>query len=108
MIASNGHPVNATSTIDSSPAKGNQVDPLELNQDEFAQFQAFIYQRSGIRVPETKRSLLSNRIRRRLKAGDFDGFRSYLKYLTSQQRTQRNREFSGRCHHERDVLLSYR
>ncbi len=59
------------------------MDPVELNQEEFAQFQAFIYQASGIRVPEGKRSLLSNRIRRRVKAGQFNDFQSYLKHLTS-------------------------
>jgi chemotaxis protein methyltransferase CheR len=65
--------------------KGDRVDPVELNTEEFTRFQQFIYETCGIRVPETKRSLLSNRIRRRVKAGGFDGFRSYLQHLTSRR-----------------------
>jgi chemotaxis protein methyltransferase CheR len=59
------------------------VDSVELNEEEFTRFQKFIYRMSGIHVPETKRVLLSSRIRRRVKVGEFDGFRSYLQHLTS-------------------------
>ncbi|TWU04140.1 Chemotaxis protein methyltransferase [Symmachiella macrocystis] len=61
------------------------MDPVELNEDEFTRCQEFIYRMSGIRVPKTKRSLLSSRIRRRVKAGGFDGYQSYLQHLTSHQ-----------------------
>ena len=54
-----------------------------LNQDQFSQFRDFIYQKSGIRVDEKKISLLSNRIRRRLKAKDLSDFDVYYRYLTS-------------------------
>lgn len=59
--------------------------PDELTEEEFLQFQEFIYGMSGIRVPETKRSLLSSRIRRRLKTTDFDCFQSYLQHLSSKR-----------------------
>ncbi len=38
---------------------------------------------SGIRIPDTKRTLLSNRVRRRLKASGFDDFQSYFRHLRS-------------------------
>ena len=55
----------------------------ELTPTEFQDFQEFIYQMSGIRIPDTKRTLLSNRVRRRLKAGGFDDFQAYFKHLRS-------------------------
>lgn len=55
----------------------------ELSPDEFARFQEFIYRTSGIRVPDTKRKLLSSRIRRRLRVGQVDGFEAYYRHLTS-------------------------
>ena len=64
-----------------------KVSPTELNPDEFTRFQEFIYTMSGIRVPETKRSLLSSRIRRRLKGTEFDGYRAYLQHLKSPRGT---------------------
>ena len=54
-----------------------------LNQKQFDLFRAFIYAKCGIRIDEKKVSLLSNRIRRRLKAGGFKDFDSYYQYLTS-------------------------
>lgn len=59
------------------------VERTDLTTDEFRSFQEFIYERSGIRIPESKRTLLSNRIRRRLRADDFASFRSYLTHLKS-------------------------
>jgi chemotaxis protein methyltransferase CheR len=59
------------------------VNLQELSSDEFRAFQDFIYCHSGIRIPSTKQSLLSNRVRQRLKSGQFDGFQSYFDFLTS-------------------------
>ena len=56
---------------------------VELTDDEFRNFQIFIYDLCGIRVADTKRTLLSNRIRRRLKSGEFTDFQSYFDYVTS-------------------------
>jgi chemotaxis protein methyltransferase CheR len=59
------------------------VELKELTSTEFSCFQKFIYEMSGIRIPDTKRILLSNRVRRRLKAGGFDDYQSYFRYLKS-------------------------
>jgi chemotaxis protein methyltransferase CheR len=57
----------------------------QLNPREFEQFRGFIYQRSGIKIGDRKVSLLSNRIRRRLKARGFADFKTYYRYLSSPQ-----------------------
>lgn len=54
-----------------------------LTAKQFSLFRDFIYQNSGIHVDERKVTLLSNRIRRRLRAGDFPDFDAYYRYLTS-------------------------
>lgn len=55
----------------------------ELTASEFAKAQALIYQMSGIRISANKQTLLNNRIRRRLRAGDYPDFASYLKLIES-------------------------
>ncbi len=55
----------------------------QLNPKQFARFRDFIYEKSGIRINDNKLSLLSNRIRRRLRAGEFDEFDAYYDDLTS-------------------------
>ena len=55
----------------------------QLNTQQFERFRDFIYVKSGIRIPDTKLSLLSNRIRRRLKAGPWEDFDAYYDYLVS-------------------------
>ena len=59
------------------------VELERLSQSQFDRFRDFIYGKSGIRVQDNKLSLLSNRIRRRLKAGEFDGFEAYYRFLIS-------------------------
>jgi chemotaxis protein methyltransferase CheR len=54
-----------------------------LSQQQFQRFREFIYRECGIRIDENKITLLSNRIRRRLKAGDFKDFDDYYRFLTS-------------------------
>ena len=54
-----------------------------LNSQQFNQFRDFIYAQCGIRIDERKVTLLSNRIRRRLNAGDFNDFDDYYRFLTS-------------------------
>lgn len=54
-----------------------------LNPQQFDRFCDFIYKESGIRIDERKVSLLSNRIRRRLRAGEFENFEVYYRFLTS-------------------------
>ena len=60
-------------------------EPEKLSPVQFDRFRDFIYRQSGIRVDASKTTLVSNRIRRRLRAGDFAGFDAYYKHLTSPQ-----------------------
>ena len=55
----------------------------ELTDDEFARFRALIYRVAGIRIAETKRVLVSNRVRRRLRATGIESFAAYYAFLTS-------------------------
>lgn len=55
----------------------------QLNPRQFDRFRDFIYRKSGIRIDDRKVSLLSNRIRRRLRAGDFADFDKYYRHLKS-------------------------
>ena len=55
----------------------------QLSPRQFKRFRDLIYEMSGIRINDNKLSLLSNRIRRRLRAGEFTCFESYYQYLTS-------------------------
>ena len=55
----------------------------ELTDDEFARFLALIYRVAGIRIAETKRVLVSNRVRRRLRATGIETFAAYYAFLTS-------------------------
>ena len=63
-----------------------------LNPQQFDQFRDFIYKKSGIHIDEKKVTLLSNRIRRRLKAGEFKDFDLYYQFLAS---PAGNRELEG-------------
>lgn len=59
------------------------MDLERLNPHQFDKFRAFIYQKSGIQIDPKKVTLLSNRIRHRLKAGSFESFDTYYQFLTS-------------------------
>ena len=54
-----------------------------LTTKQFERFQSFIYDRCGIKLDISKVTLVSNRIRRRLKAGNFPDFDEYYSHLTS-------------------------
>lgn len=73
----------------------NVVAPSQLSPQEFERFQRFVFQLTGIRIPENKVMLLSNRIRRRLKATGMDDFQAYFELLKS-----------PRGHEEMDGFLS--
>lgn len=59
------------------------AEPVNLTPKQFSAFRTFIYRASGIRVDEAKITLVSNRIRRRVKAGSFADFDAYYRFLTS-------------------------
>lgn len=70
------------STSSNGPFAGSDTGLVQLNPLQFDRFRDFIYVKSGIRIPDNKLSLLSNRIRRRLKAGGFTDFDTYYRHLT--------------------------
>jgi chemotaxis protein methyltransferase CheR len=59
------------------------VNAHQLSPVEFEQFCNFIYEQCGIRIGDRKVALLSNRIRKRVRAHGFADFRSYYRYLVS-------------------------
>lgn len=65
----------------------------KLSQLQFDRFRDFIYRHSGIRVDASKITLVSNRIRRRLRAGDHLDFDTYYRHLTSPQGADELEEF---------------
>ena len=54
-----------------------------LDDADFERFLALIYRVSGISIPKTKRVLVSNRLRRRLRATGIADFAAYYAFLTS-------------------------
>jgi chemotaxis protein methyltransferase CheR len=59
------------------------MEPSQLSPSEFDEFRKLIYRLSGIHVPENRVTLLSNRIRRRLRALRLPGYSNYLALLKS-------------------------
>ena len=53
----------------------------QVTSDELAKYAALIYERTGIRVSPQKKTLLSNRVRRRLRKTGIEGFDEYLNHL---------------------------
>ena len=56
---------------------------VELTDEEFARYRALIYRVSGIQIPATKRVMVSNRLRKRLRATGISTFAAYYSMLTS-------------------------
>jgi chemotaxis protein methyltransferase CheR len=56
---------------------------VELTEEEFERFRGLIYRVAGIRIPATKRVLVTNRLRRRLRATGIGTFAAYYAHLTS-------------------------
>ena len=52
---------------------------------EFQLYQKLIFERLGIFLPEQKKALLGNRLWKRLKACNFEGFSEYYRYILSAQ-----------------------
>ena len=53
----------------------------QVTDAQLAQFAELIYKRTGIRVSPQKKTLLSNRVRRRLRKTGIEGFGDYYQYL---------------------------
>jgi chemotaxis protein methyltransferase CheR len=54
---------------------------VEVTDDELARYADLIYRQTGIRVPPQKKTLLSNRIRRRLRETGIESFAAYYAHL---------------------------
>ena len=61
------------------------MDLTKLTLDEFDRFRTFIYEETGIRLADGKITLLSNRIRRRLRELDIELFEEYYNLLTQKK-----------------------
>lgn len=61
------------------------TEPEKLTPQQFDRFRDFIYRTSGIRVETGKITLVSNRIRRCVRAGAFADFDAYYRHLNSPQ-----------------------
>lgn len=59
------------------------INIKRLSNEEFRNFADLIYQESGIFLKEAKITLLSNRLRKRLKALNLDSFSEYFDYIHS-------------------------
>jgi chemotaxis protein methyltransferase CheR len=55
----------------------------ELTEEEYTLFCAFIYRAAGIKIPPTKKVMVGNRLRRRLRATGIAGFSAYYAHLIS-------------------------
>ena len=55
----------------------------ELAEKDFERFRDLIYRVAGIRIPATKKVMVTNRVRRRLRATGITSFLAYYAHLTS-------------------------
>jgi chemotaxis protein methyltransferase CheR len=55
----------------------------DLSDEVFARFRELIYKIAGIKIPETKKVMVSNRIRRRLRATGIANFQEYYLFVTT-------------------------
>ncbi len=56
---------------------------FELTSEEYKLFCELIYRVAGIRIADNKRVMVSNRVRRRLRATGIESFAGYFTFLTS-------------------------
>ena len=62
---------------------------MDLNNREFQRLSGFIYDELGIKMPETKRSMLSGRLGKRLRALSLPSFDHYCNFLFSPEGLER-------------------
>ncbi len=65
----------------------------ELSDADFAEYQALIYRLAGIHYPIEKRSLLQNRLKRRLRELKLDSYRAYLTAVQRDRSGAERQEF---------------
>lgn len=54
-----------------------------LQDSTFRKFREFIYEASGIFIPDTKKYLIESRLIRRIQTGNFSSYEDYLNFITS-------------------------
>jgi chemotaxis protein methyltransferase CheR len=59
------------------------MNQAELTVEEYQKYCELIYRIAGIRIAENKRVMVSNRVRRRLRATGISSFTAYFTFLTS-------------------------
>ncbi len=72
-----------------------ELNIKRLTEEEFKKFSQLIYEESGIFLKETKLTLLSNRLRKRLqklKLGEFSEYYNYLQKLSGENKRQEYEE----------------
>ena len=65
------------------PALSKPMNHVELTDGEYQKYCELIYRVAGIRIADNKRVMVSNRVRRRLKATGISSFAEYYTFLTS-------------------------
>src|SRR5271168_1680015 len=59
------------------------MNQAELTEEEYRKFCELIYRVAGIRIAENKRVMVTNRVRRRLRATEIKTFAEYYSFLIS-------------------------
>jgi chemotaxis protein methyltransferase CheR len=67
--------------VNSSSAVDRCADPDRLSKGDFQRLADFIYQYSGIKMPNSKQTMLEGRLRRRLRATGHQTFADYCDHL---------------------------
>lgn len=65
------------------PVSSKLMDQVELTDSEYQKYCDLIYRVAGIRIADNKRVMVSNRVRRRLRATGISTFAEYHTFLTS-------------------------
>lgn len=85
-------------SMDNTPYK--KAYAASLSNKEFQRLSEFVYERCGIRMPPTKKTLLEGRLRKRLNALGMESFEEYCGYLFSPGRMETE------CIHMIDVVTT--
>lgn len=64
------------------------MDLVKMSYAEFRKVAKIVYDRTGIHLPDSKLSLLSNRLRKRLRALEINAFEDYYKLLCDPRRME--------------------
>jgi len=70
-----------------------ELNIKRLTEDEFTNFAKLIYDESGIFLKDTKLTLLSNRLRKRLQAHKLEEFSDYYKFLHDLEGEKKKKEY---------------